>query len=95
MDFDIVIGNIVDVVADAIVLPANEKLKEESGISKVVFNAAGRSKLKKACGKIGHCEVGSAVPTPAFNMDASYIIHAVVPRWKDGMSNDYRSLQPI
>jgi O-acetyl-ADP-ribose deacetylase (regulator of RNase III) len=89
MNFTIVKANIVDVQADAIVLPANEKLKEGSGTSRAIFEAAGREKLKAECDKKGHCDVGLAIPTPAFDMSASFIIHAVVPKWKGGKHNEY------
>ena len=92
MNFTVVRANIVDIVADAIVLPANERLKVGSGASEAIFNAAGRSKLTKACDEIGHCETGSAVPTPAFDLNAKYIIHAVVPKWKGGGHNEYGAL---
>lgn len=47
----------------------------------------------KACAEYGHCDVGSAVPTEAFNLeDAECIIHAVVPRWKDGNHQEYELL---
>ena len=46
----------------------------------------------KACAEYGHCDVGSAVPTLAFNLNADYIIHAVVPRWKDGNHREYELL---
>ncbi len=89
MNFEVVRANIVNISADAIVLPANEYLKEGSGASTAIFNAAGRSKLTKACAQIGHCDIGSAVPTPAFDLNAKYIIHASVPKWKDGEHNEY------
>lgn len=89
MQFEFIKANIANVVANAIVLPANEKLKEGSGSSAAIFKAAGRSALTKACKEIGYCEVGSAVPTPAFNLNANYIIHAVVPKWKDGQHGEY------
>ena len=92
MNFDLIKTNIVNVTADAIVLPANSKLKEGSGASTAIFEAAGRKKLTQAWKKIGYCRVGSAVPTPAFNLDAKYIVHAVVPRWIDGNSNEYELL---
>ena len=89
MKFEIVKSNIINVPADALVLPANTMLKEGSGTSTAIFEAAGRKKLTQACKKIGSCEVGSAVPTLAYNLDAKYIIHAVVPRWIDGNHNEY------
>lgn len=89
MKFSIIKTNIVNIEADAIVLPANEALKEGAGTSTAIFEAAGRKKLTKACKEIGHCNVGSAVPTLAYNLDAKYIIHAVVPKWIDGQHNEY------
>lgn len=89
MNFTVVRANIIHVAADVIVLPANEKLREGSGTSKAIFDAAGRSKLTKACTEIGHCDTGSAVPTPAFDLDAKYIIHAVVPKWQGGNHDEY------
>lgn len=92
MKFDIVKGDIVDVCADAVVLPANTGLKEGSGTSRAIFKAAGRIELMKACAEYGHCDIGSAVPTEAFNLNAKCIIHAVVPRWKDGNHQEYELL---
>lgn len=89
MNFEIVKTNIVNVSADAIVLPANKRLKEGSGTSTAIFQAAGRKNLTKACRSIGYCEVGSAVPTAAFDLNAKYIIHAVVPKWIDGNHGEY------
>ncbi len=92
MDFNIVKGNIVDAQVDAIVLPANAAMKEGSGASTAIFEAAGRRQLTKACERIGKCEVGLAVPTKAFKLNSKYIIHAVVPRWIDGNHNEYELL---
>ena len=92
MDFEIIRGNIATVSADAIVLPANSKLEEGNGASKAIFEAAGRRKLTKACKEVGCCDVGNAVPTLAFDLQAKYIIHAVVPKWVDGEHNEYEML---
>lgn len=92
MEFDILGGNIATVSSDAIVLPANSSLKEGSGASEAIFEAAGRKKLAHACEKIGCCYVGGAVPTQAFNLKAKYIIHAVVPHWNDGDHDEYNML---
>lgn len=95
MNFEIIRANIADIEADAIVLPANEKLKEGAGASRAIFEAAGRKQLKKACEEIGHCNTGSAVPTPAFDLNAKYIIHAAVPRWNDGEHDEYGLLSSV
>ena len=84
MNFKVLRGNIADARVDAVVLPANSKLKEGSGASEAIFEAAGRKLLSKKCKEIGSCETGSAVPTLGYNLDSKYIIHAVVPKWKDG-----------
>ena len=89
MKFKIIKANIVDVASDAIVLPANEALKEGSGTSKAIFTAAGRKELTKACKELGHCSTGSAIPTLAYNLSSKYIIHAVVPKWIDGEHSEY------
>ena len=48
MRFDVVKTSIVNVAADAIVLPANEHLKEGSGASRAIFEAAGRREASTA-----------------------------------------------
>jgi len=92
MKFEIVRNDIVNMEVDAIVLPANTKLHEGSGVSKHIFEKAGRKNLEKACKKIGKAEVGTAVPTVGYDLDADYIIHAVVPKWIDGTHNEYQYL---
>lgn len=89
MKFDAVQNDITNMIVDAIVLPANEKLKEGSGTSKAIFSKAGRKELTKACHDLGSCKLGEAVPTLAFKLDANYIIHAVVPKWIDGEHQEY------
>ena len=89
MKFSVVKANIVNLNVDAIVLPANEQLREGSGASRTIFKAAGRMSLTKACKEIGHCNMGSAVPTLGYNLKSKYIVHAVVPRWVDGEHGEY------
>ncbi len=93
MKLIIVRDNIVDIPADAVVLPANKRLAIGSGASKAIFERAGKSELEKACKRIpGKIHTGSAYPTEAFHLDANYIIHAVVPKWKGGDHNEYEKL---
>ena len=92
MKLDIVKGNIVAVAADAIVLPAKTTLKEGAGASRAIFIAAGRDELTKACKNIGFCKVGEAVPTPAYQLNANCIVHAVVPKWVNGESGELELL---
>lgn len=76
--------SITDLDTDAVVNAANDGLWAGSGVCGAIFSAAGYSKLQEACNKIGHCDTGSAVITPGFNLKAKYIIHAVGPVYKDG-----------
>ncbi len=92
MKFNVIKSNVANVSADAIVLPANERLRETPGISESVFKAAGRKNLQKACDDIGYCAIGSAVPTLAYKLDANYIIHTVIPKWIDGKHDEYALL---
>ena len=92
MKYEFIESNIVELNVDAIVLPANTHLKEGSGVSKAIFEAAGRKQLTKECDKIAFCSQGSAVPTSGFDLPASFIIHSVVPKWIDGKHNEYELL---
>ena len=76
--------SITDLSTDAIVNAANDGLWAGGGVCGAIFRAAGYKKLQAACDAIGHCDVGSAVITPGFDLKAKHIIHAVGPRWIDG-----------
>ena len=76
--------SITDVSTDAVVNAANEGLWAGGGVCGAIFKAAGHEQLQAACDKIGHCDTGSAVITPGFNLKSRHIIHAVGPRWMDG-----------
>lgn len=77
---------------DAIVNAANDGLWAGGGVCGAIFKAAGYDQLQEACNKIGHCDTGSAVITPGFNLKAKYVIHAVGPRWKDGKHKEPEQL---
>ena len=79
---------ITDLSADAIVNAANDGLWAGSGVCGAIFRAAGHDKLQAACNDIGHCDTGSAVITPGFDLKSKYIIHAVGPVWRGGDSNE-------
>ncbi|MBR0134918.1 MAG: macro domain-containing protein [Clostridia bacterium] len=93
--------SITDLDTDAVVNAANDGLWAGSGVCGAIFSAAGYSKLREACLRIGHCDTGSAVITPGFDLKAKYIIHAVGPVYKDGRHGEpellysayYRSLE--
>ena len=81
---EIVKEGITHLHTSAVVNAANEFLRKGDGVCGVIFNAAGASRLQQACDEIGGCPTGSAVITPAFDLDAQYIIHAVGPKWHGG-----------
>lgn len=83
---------ITSISADCIVNAANSRLQEGGGVCGVIFKAAGRAELQAACQKIGYCDEGSAVITPAFNAKAKYIIHAVGPYWYGGSNGEAKKL---
>ena len=88
----IVKRDITQLDTDAVVNAANSALKAGSGVCGAIFQAAGAHRLEKACGRIGHCDTGSAVITPGFDLRAKYIIHAVGPRWTDGEHGERKLL---
>ena len=93
MPFSLVRNDIVNMRVDAIVNAANSSLAPGGGVCGAIFAAAGRTALEKACRAIGHCDVGSAVITPGFNLPARYVIHAVGPVWQGGTRGEAALLQ--
>ncbi len=84
--------SIVNLNTDAIVNAANDRLLAGGGVCAAIFDAAGFDHLQAACNKIGYCPTGSAAITPAFDLHAKYIIHAVGPKWIDGHHNEPKLL---
>ena len=84
--------SIAELDTDAVVYAANEELREDGDVCRAIFRAAGHDKLEEACRKIGHCDTGSAVITPGFDLKVKYIIHVVGPRWKDGKHGELELL---
>lgn len=83
--------SITDVNTDAVVNAANEGLWAGGGVCGAIFKAAGKKELQDACNAIGHCDTGSAVITPGFNL-SKYIIHAVGPVWHGGSHREPQQL---
>ena len=52
--------------------------------------------MREACKALtkqyGDIWLGSAVPTLGYECNAKYIIHAVVPKWKNGKKGEYENL---
>ena len=87
MPFEIVRNDITKMSVDAIVNTANPRPVVGAGTDSMIHEKAGPELLAaRQC--IGHIEVGHAAITPAYNLDASYVIHTVGPVWLDGNSDE-------
>ncbi|MGI6500573.1 MAG: macro domain-containing protein [Anaerostipes sp.] len=92
MPFKIVRNDITKVKADAIVNTANPKPIFANGTDSAIYHAAGEKKLLAERKKIGDIEPGNVAVTPAFHLDAKYIIHTVGPVWVDGKRGEEQTL---
>ena len=84
MPLKIVRNSIVDMHADAIVNTANAYPVIGSGVDETIYEAAGREALIADRMAVGEIPPGQAAITPAHNLNAKYIIHAVSPKWRGG-----------
>ena len=84
MALQIIRNNIVNVEADAIVNTANPMVAVGRGVDSAIYEAAGRDKLIEARAAIGEMKTGEVACTPAFDLNAKYIIHAIGPAWMGG-----------
>lgn len=84
MAFQIIRDDITKVTADAIVNTANPKPTFAAGTDAAIYKAAGADELLSERKKIGDIAPGDARYTPAFALDAKYIIHTVGPAWEGG-----------
>ena len=93
MAFKIVRNDITKVAADAIVNSANPNPEYAAGVDGVIYAAAGAEALLLEREKIGEMNAGQAAVTPAFDLDAKYIIHTVGPAWVDGKHGEFADLR--
>lgn len=87
MPFEIVRNDITNMCVDAIVNTANPKPIIGVGVDSRIHEKAG-PELLLAREKIGNIDRGCAVITPAFHLQAKYVIHTVGPMWFDGEHNE-------
>lgn len=92
MPFEIVRNDITNMHVDAIVNTANPHPVIGSGTDTAIHEKAG-PQLLQARKKIGEIPMGSAAITPAFDLPAKYVIHAVGPAWYDGQHNEEQILR--
>ncbi|MCL5775412.1 macro domain-containing protein [Limibaculum sp. FT325] len=81
------LGDITDLMVDAIVNAANESLAPGGGVCGAIHRAAGAD-LAVECAALGHCPTGEAVITEGHNLAPTRIIHAVGPVWQGGGSGE-------
>lgn len=84
MPLNIIRNDITRVSADAIVNTANPQVAFGAGVDQAIYEAAGADRLLAERAKIGPMRPGQAAATPAFALDAKYIIHTVGPAWQGG-----------
>ena len=91
MPFEIVRNDITNMRVDAIVNTANPRPVIGSGTDSMIHEKAG-PELLAAREKIGNIDRGCAAITPAFNLQAKYVIHTVGPVWLDGSHDEAAQL---
>ena len=93
MAFQIIRNDITKVKADAIVNTANPKAIVGAGTDEAIYKAAGKENLLRERKKIGKIAPGEVAVTPAFDLQAKYIIHTVGPIWQDGKHGEFEILE--
>ena len=92
MPFEIVRNDITKMCVDAIVNTANPRPVIGLGTDSQIHEKAG-PELLIARQKIGSIDAGCAAITPAFNLQAQYVIHTVGPAWDGGSYGEEQLLR--
>ncbi|MHB1483805.1 MAG: macro domain-containing protein [Saccharofermentanales bacterium] len=92
MPFEIIRNDITKMKVDAIVNSANPQVFVGAGVDGAIHAAAGPG-LFEARKLIGEITVGSAIATPAFMLNAKYVIHTVGPIWHGGTEHEMENVK--
>ena len=92
MPFEIVRNNITKMCVDAIVNTANPRPVIGLGTDSMIHEAAG-PELLLSRQQIGCIDAGCAAITPAYHLQANYVIHTVGPVWNGGSYGEEKLLR--
>lgn len=81
---EIVRADITTLEVDCIVNAANAGLTGGGGVDGAIHRAAGPQLQEFLDANFDGCPTGDAVLSPGFDLPASWVVHAVGPRWSGG-----------
>lgn len=85
--FCLVKNSIIEEKVDAIVNPANEKLRHGGGVAGLISKSGGPA-IQTESNRKAPIKTGSAVATKAGTLPYKAIIHTVGPVWRGGTNNE-------
>lgn len=85
-------GDITKELVDCIVNTVRPKLDNTGLLNGLIHQLAG-AELLKEFETLGHCEIGQAIITKAYNLPQKYIIHTAGPIWQGGANEEKEKLK--